>query len=349
MCNAIVLIGCLNHGPTEGTISKSDQAAVLMAIENFAPNFTVMTFDPDEVALQYAKAAGARSVGIVRDAASLTFDVLLLGSGALQHCSDWYAGWWAEQHQAALAFEVLSISRQGQQLNAIRDLGRGNQEVLLLSLPAVLTVSSLAPARYVSHYRRWKAGSVDLPMDDKGYDPDPLAKRAGMWGAVRPRVRLGRQSHVATTVNERLSNVFDISPQADQHCKTAYDTDPAICAQQILRYLIHHDLIAKEWLVDAAEMVRASEVDISSPVDHAAPFLSEHTDANDPVLLPKIARGPRSLTRTETGIARRPRLWMPRGTVSQEFMSGKLLRKPRPLGVSRPRGARGPVPLVSSV
>lgn len=315
---AWVVVGCV-----DGLLHASDRSATTFAVQCFS-HVTVCNPAGDDPALRYALAAGCTSIAGSLD--GCTAPICLMGRGGAGIDGELSAARLAKKQRATLILDVLQIEWAGDELQVIRDLGRGARECYVLSGPAVLMMSEEAqPPRYISHYRQSR---VSVPHE-LGTDSKELPIT---WEPVRLRSKTaGLASKTGGEARSRMFDAFgldDPSPSDTQHVVTG---SAELCAEHLVRFLAHHGFVASSIPADgeptfAKLPTTATDVPSAKPID------------------PRLAAGvrqPRSVSRSTKGLHRRPQRYVRQ----QPFATGKLSRGPRVLSTHRPAGQRGPFAL----
>ncbi|MBI2195347.1 MAG: hypothetical protein HYU36_25480 [Planctomycetes bacterium] len=344
-------------------LPPSDQAAVALALHRLGGRVEAYTPQPDETAWRYALAAGASTASLLADLATPEFDVLLIGRGGTGPWGDLLPADLAERARCALVLDALDVTPIGNELRVVRNLGRGNQEVLHVAGPAVLAVSDDAPRLlYVSRFRRRAVEAARLRTPPSGL-ADPAAADSGPWTPVRPRARTGNlAARTAGPAADRMNALFGLmdaetSSGKEQNVVVA---DARTCAQHLARYLSHHGLVRGGGPVQTPGTAPASPPATPPAASEARPA-GGGPDSLKVSADRRHQRGPRGLespagrdTRRPTalsGPARQPERCpvpvKPAGdtTHTAAVSPAKLSRAPRSLGQAATHRVRGPFPV----
>jgi hypothetical protein len=260
----LVLIASHMESGEPSALRQGDRAAVHWGM-TWAGASCQVRFPPgDSAAWNYTAAVGA--TGAVWDDGPLsTPDLVLIGSGAVDAYGDILAG----------------------------------HLILLVDGPIVLVVSDQAERPpYVSRFRLEMAAR-SLP--ELSATPS-LPTIATQWQPVMPRAP--RATGRTDLDTERRANlVFGIDLRSGNSAgKQVISEEPGVCAQLLLRYLVHHGLISRT-------LPKDSTIPIAGPLqdDRADPIV---TNVKPPTsgLPVAIRRGPRQRGRADCGMVRRPRL-----------------------------------------
>ena len=270
MTRVAVIVGSSSPIPTGGIrrLAWSDRGAVTLAMARFGDD--VVVYGADGEARCYARAAGAKSVGEFADSDNCSFDIALIGRGGCGERGDLMPALLAEQHGAALAYDVVDVDQDAHGFLVTRDLGRGVRDVLLIRDRVVLLIAeSVARGPYVSHYRLNAARAQYGDYDARG-EPPPLN-----WEPVTPRVRLGdHASRVAGRATDRMNALFGLS-EANESAANIIRGSGETCARHLLRYLSRHGLIDRS---PAASLETSTETSATAhpPLDSPDPGVT-HT------------------------------------------------------------------------
>lgn len=326
MNRIVVLIGSKPRASPEGTriLPRSDQAALDLAIRGFEGPVCAWSPRGDETALRYALAAGAASADYLGESNELDFDILLAGSGGIGDGGDLVAAMLAERKGCAMVFEVLEAQLTDRGLRVIRDLGRGDREVLSIRGPAVLVISDeAARGAYVSYYRRQSVDAARLPSPKGVQQGGPETTPA--WQPARPRARtVDLASRTSGAATDRMNALLGMAGGvvADNAQHDPIRADARTCSQHLLRYLAHHGFLEQKMPAALAP---------SGGGEVAADRPAEGMKEGEPAI--ELARGGRARTR-----GRGPRR-----------VSSEAAKEPEETGSREApaRTRRGPVPLRS--
>ncbi len=305
---------------------SADRAAMSLAVRRLSPHPTAWC--SDEASMRYALAVtrDARWLSDERADAAPRFHVAMAGTIDELTLAQAAAGC-----DATLMFDVLDVEPTPEGVRVVRDLRRGATDVCLVVGPVVLAVSDLAVNElYVSRYRRATAPRVPPPRHGTPGASD------GPWQPVRRRTSTaGIGEKTSGSATQRAMATFGIAghddASADHHIVTA---DGATCAQHLLRFLAHHDMIAA---------TPATTIEPVGPADEL-PRPRPRRAVHGPTLAGKLARGPRPLSGASPGVSRRPR---PARTQPDPRITSRHARRPRPVGQATPSAVRGPFPVES--
>ena len=161
-------------------------------------------------------------------------------------CAGLIAGQLGWSHLAGLEHLEIDSDR----LQAIRQLGRGDREIVIARLPAVVRLfdDRLGPP-YISRERIRSVASNRIRREalpvQKQNDANIDVLEVGPLQPVRPRTRLGgaSQNHSARGF-DRLSALMSpaTSPTATPGSSAPSASTPEQMAEEFVRYLIHHQL-----------------------------------------------------------------------------------------------------------
>jgi electron transfer flavoprotein alpha/beta subunit len=339
MTTTLAIIG---SNPADGAnpaeMPLSDRAAIAWALAVDGEALAICAAH-DAAAHEFAIAAGAGRVENADEAGRPTFDLAILGEGALLQLGSVLPGVLAERRGATLVFAAIEMRREGEHLVVVRGAPRGGREVWTINGPAVVVVSPDAPRPgYVSRFRRHRARTSLVDRGVAAADRPPVGSA---WGAVRPRVRWAPQATAQSAADDRLRDAFGesaaIRGSAGQSIVSA---DAATCARHLLRYLAHHGFLPGQ----------REGVSFDEPPSRAPQSMRESQPESQqrPAPLPTapagaLARGPHLAGESPERIARRPRrvdatlpLLVPPAT--------RAHRGPRPAGDSTAAPARRPRP-----
>lgn len=312
MTKISVIIGCV-----DGALIASDRAAVTLAVMRFGNDVVACCPHGEEVAQRYALGAGVRGIVALEECAAT---ICLVGRGGAGTEGDLMAARLAMAHEATLVLDVLDVQTMGDNFRVWRDLGRGAQEVLTLTSPAVLMVADDAPQRmYVSRYRQNRAAITRLDI----VPPQPVS-----WEPARPRAKTADLAgKTRGTAQSRMFNAFGLSDENTSDDNQIVDSDAEACAEHLVRYLAHHGFVERGFA--AAAVTRQKRT---------APLEPTTEVTFTPTIL--HSRAPHPVNGSAHALQRRPRPYQPTARPM-----GKFARGPRPLGQEWPASTRRPFPL----
>lgn len=319
-------------GVAEQQLLPGDRAAVFWGVSLAGGACRVQVPPGDRDALIYATAVTGACEPWHQHPESQP-DLIVIGPGAINRFGDEFAGELADRVSAELLFDVLHVHRERDHWRVVCDAGRGAQDILSVTGPVVLVVSEHARRPpYVSRFRLMQAAeSISTQIDPA---PPGIA-----WQPVTPRARRSSAA-VARDAESRANAAFGIqSGSGGTGEKPIIVGESAVCAQVLLRYLVHHGF---------ATRVREE----TSPGFAAQTALrkQETEKASNPPALPEqvvdaIRRGPRRPGEPVQRMARRPRNASAANACRQRIAPDPLARGPRRLGTKNASGRRGPFPL----
>jgi hypothetical protein len=265
MPRVIVLIASEETPDGLRSMPLSDRAAVALALAS-SPNAAGFYSTDDLTAAEFALAAGITQVEPISEAPA--FALAILGESFIALKGDDFAGRLAEQTSAALIFDVLSCEETSPSVRrVIRDAGRGAREILELTGPAVLVVSSAAsrPA-YVSRYRRQQSRKMLMNSAIQSAISDGIA-----WQPVRLRTRKMIGTTAEAHADQRMDAAFGVETKTES-ANGPIIADPATCARHLVRYLAHHGFLSPMAVdLESATPLRLGEghgpSSISTPVE----------------------------------------------------------------------------------
>ena len=312
------------------SLQPGDRAAVRWGVDLAGDGCEVLFPAGDRTAWTYAAAVGAACVAWderVLPSASL----VLIGPGAIDRYGDELAGRLAEQLRAELLFDGLSLERQHSGWKIVCAAGHGAQDIVHVAGPVVLVVSGqVERPPYVSRWRLQQA-SRRIPTDLLE------THSSTTWQSVTPRPP--RPAGAATAAAElRANSAFGIESQPGRSREQPVIADePAVCAQVLLRYLVHHGFVSRS-VPEIGGSLQAGRKDDRPPAPAAAALSAPVLEA------PREGRrGPRSPGLDPGRLARRPRRLA--SPVAGRTASSPVQRRPRPAGGAC--GQRGPFRLSS--
>lgn len=347
---------------SEITLSRSDRAAVEHALR-IAPQragVSICCPSSNQAVIRYAMAAG---LGQLVSLQQLDVDLVVCGLGGLGLDGELTAARLANQLRAHLVLEVLDSTRKGNRLEVVRQLHRGEKEILLIPLPVVLVMSESATSRsYVSRYRQ-----ASIALTESMHQSN-LTKPGIRWDTVRPRTKTsGLTKKTDGGAQERLCAAFgiaNISPKVMSSDGSEIPVDPEECAVQLVRYLAHYGLIDSINTTDCLELDECLPLELDNqaevPIIHrvvqnqTGPYSPTSQRATGTQLSPDSnRRRPFPVESAQDQICSR-RGRQPRPI--EQFTKGHIpaidranlaryLRRPRSIHQSQPRNQRGPFPL----
>lgn len=324
----VLTIIASDHGSGgERLLPPGDRAAVHWGVTLAGAGCRVQTPQDDQTAILYATAMGA-TCERWRDGLESSVDLILIGPGAISRFGDHVAGQLAEQFSAELLFDGLKVDYVGNGWKVRCDAGHGAQDILHVQGPLVLVVSEQATRPpYVSQHRLAQAARL-APAQFPSSEPIPL------WQPVLPRVPRSAGNSLATA-ESRADTAFGIAVGScgSQEAQIVAEA-PAVCAQVLLRYLVHHGFVSRS----LAEIIPAAAVrTVQKPV-------AATTAVQDREVTEAILRGPRRPTDSATRLARQPRRASANYPAPAQITWSPLQRGPRRPNSTALPGQRGPFP-----
>jgi electron transfer flavoprotein alpha/beta subunit len=229
-------------------VSPLGRSGITAALE--IPGAELVAFalgDGHDAALRHALAAGA-SQAVQLDAAGSVSEWLRVQKPDLV-IADRIAGGIAAQLRWSHLAGLDQLRVENGQLHAIRQLGRGDCEVVTARLPAIVRLQTETPRlRYVSAARIALAASKPIerlePFASTATDAQP---ELGPLQLARPRTKLGMTPTAAPASGmDRISALMGIGRGATtSSVKTPEPTqkNPEQLADEFVRYLAHHHLL----------------------------------------------------------------------------------------------------------
>lgn len=226
-------------------ISVSDRAAVALALD-CGSECVAGHLPGDRWAAEYALAAGMPCAQVVSNEWPNEFDLVFVGGGFLEHVGDAYAAKLAEPCGAVLLFDVLKCTRRSKrEWTLLRDAGRGARDVIAVTGPAVIVVSSSVPCPpYVSRSRRQRARSAASPTSS--LTPHASSRSAIDWQPARPRTRRANTTAANAAADHRMDSAFGVMAASPAAKNEPIVADPLTCARHLVRYLAHHGFLQVE-------------------------------------------------------------------------------------------------------
>ena len=247
-----------------------------------------------EEGLRYALAAGATEAFYLNDPETIDFDIALVGS-----TGDRLAAQLAEGKQCALLLDIIDAGLSAEnELEVVRDLGRGAREVLSVSGPVVLRVSDEAHNRmYVSRFRRQ---SVDSSGFGEIQSPESSSQKTSPWELVKPRARTGNLAErTGGSASSRADDIYGTAEvEQSGSDETLIEASALTAARHLLRFLKHHEFISQD-LTDPAEALPDQE---KEGVDSGPARKSSSRGPRGP----GARRGPRPVTESREATRSRP-------------------------------------------
>lgn len=228
-------------------ISRSSRAAVDLGLRTSIGPVIACCLAEDQVAMRYALAAG---IGQIVGIADLRPGVIFCGLGGGPFSDELFLAKLSTRLHAELILDVLSVQREKNDFQIIRDLGRGLRERLHLRHPVVLGVSDQTPIQnYVSRHRQKSVIIPQVPENEpNAILQSMLENQTADWQPIRQRPKTV-QVAVKTkgSAKSRMEDAFglsslnrksepddDNSQAADQHIISA---NPDMAADHLIRYL----------------------------------------------------------------------------------------------------------------
>jgi len=346
MNRVLVFIGSSARGGWDGILA-SDRAALGLALRQGAGAVRAFCPTADERAMTFALAAGAAEVGSLAEIQPQTFDVALVGHGALDSTLEEpegsLAGRLAEMNRATLVFDVLDVARVAERLIVSRDEGRGRREELVLEGPAVLVISPQARRPpYVSRFRMQAAAQM-LRRANAAFGGSPPP--ADDWQPARPRAKLGSRGNApAAAGGSRMDEAFGLGePAPSGDPEHVLQADPATCARHLLRYLAHHGFVERDDLKSSIDVeVAAPQPAFAAVVPAPDASVANSQASTIPDELASIRRVPRRADEPPERIARQPRRSAAQPAASPP---PSVARRPRSAGQADTSSRRGLRPI----
>jgi electron transfer flavoprotein alpha/beta subunit len=315
------------------SLLPGDRAAAFWGVTLAGADCRVQVPIDDRAAWSFATAVGAtceRSCDRLKSQP----DLVLIGPGAINRFGDEFAGRLAEQASAELLFDVLQVRREADEWRVVCDAGRGGQDILSVLGPLVLVVSENAQRPpYVSRYRLTQSDrSVPIAFQT-------TAPNTG-WKPATPRAPRS-PSTTAANAESRANAAFGIETDSGRsRDQTIVADEPAVCAQVLLRYLLHHGFVARALTESALEVTPQTSRPKDSPITNAAPAVACRRVANG-----AGRRGPRRPEDPVQRMDRRPRSTSETPASRERIVPDRLQRQPRRLDTSNVSIQRGPFPV----
>ena len=149
-------------------------------------------------------------------------------------------------------------------LEASRQLGRGNSEIVSARLPSVARLKTLSiKPPYISRARIQAVSSEAIRCEKlMGVKPQKNIE-LGQLQAARPRTRLGRQAQPTSSRGADRLAALMTQPNCNQPnaTKELFDADhksPEKMADEFVRYLLHHDLLCRPLPLDETKNGRTT-------------------------------------------------------------------------------------------
>lgn len=229
-----------------------------MSVAANVPNARITAFATGtghRESLQHALAAGAtRAVELTTDAgasdqvsiASLATwlrdenpDLVIAGRRAGPIAG--HLGW---SHLAGLERVKIESNR----LRTIRNVGRGDREIVTARLPAIVRLhGELLRPPYISRARIQAVSANKIHQKVLPEDVTSSSIDAGRLQPARTRTRLGEKSQVRSERGmDRLGALMTASGgnSAESKLLEPLDSSPEQMAEEFVRYLVHHQLLA---------------------------------------------------------------------------------------------------------
>ena len=305
---------------TNGILSGSDRAAVERAINLIDgqrdASVAVCCPSGDPQAIRFALAAGASHVVSLSD---LSSGLVLFGIGGTGIGGDLLPAKIASKQSAELILEVLDFQVTNDQVEALRDAGRGEKESLTVALPVVMVMSNKVPThKYISRFRQQSVRLPAIPSAQSPVADTPLFEMT-QWQPLRPRTKtVDLAQKTSGSAQSRMFSTFglaDVKSTGDQADDSSVFTDVDDCVTHLMRYLAHNGFLGP----------------VSEP---------SSLDAHNP----DESQGIWGTTLTRQGSAATPNRAFQRELDHHQQNSPAVTRRPRPYGNSIRPAIRGPFP-----
>jgi hypothetical protein len=318
-------------GQEAGALGQGDRAAVHWGVSLAGQACEALVPPGDAAAWCYATAVGAR-VRPWDERQVVMADLVLIGPGAIDAYGDDLAGRWAERLSTELLFDGLQLERDETTWKIACDAGSGARDVLHVEGGVVIVVSQFAARPpYVSRFRLAQAAR-QIPK------ANPRRDRTSKWQPVTPRPPRPVSAENADA-GRRANAAFGIDFSAPSGSgRKIIAESPAVCAQVLLRYLVHYGFVSRS-LPDVADTPVASR---RSPVE--TEYVS--MPGADSELTGARRRGPR---RGDGALRRRSR--RPRPVSSSPpaaAAADSRSRRPRRVAANEAAPQRSPIRLPSN-
>ena len=315
-------------------LRPGDRAALSEGVSLAGTRCRVFTPADDDFAEVYSRSLGAVWAPWIIPMEP-TCDLTLIGPGAIQLFGDELAGQLAEVSRAELFFDVLALQRVREIWQVTCDAGRGARDIVQVCGPLVVVVSEHAPRpRYVSRYR---LSQVARPVTEvPQVSPSSVA-----WQPVKPRVRRATGAGEGSA-EQRANSAFGIESGSSRTTdRQIVDEEPAVSAQVLLRYLVHHGFVSRS--IPPVDNTAVVEAGLSRAL--AVEPVRVSPSQADAGLARKIARGPRQPTDSVARLARRPHSPPAIASSPGRTIPTRLQRAPRRIDSKTVQNQRGPFPL----
>lgn len=330
---ALVIIATDIANDDSRKLLPGDRAAAFWGVTLAGADCRVQVPDNDRAPLIYANAVGAKNQPWLTRLEPQP-DLVLIGPGAINRLGDAFAGRLAYELSAELLFDALQVRREVDAWRVVCDAGRGAQDIVSVSGPVVLVVSEDAPRPpYVSRFR--------LTLADRSI---PIVVGEAIprisWQPVIPRAprSTGMKDIDAAT---RVNGAFGIQAGVDRpRDAVIVAEEPAVCAQVLLRYLVHHGFISRPLRGPLPGIVSAPSPQDREQVSESAQVVVSDQSSNVTLL-----RGPRRPGDSVQRMNRRPRNVSRPSCRRDRTVRDRLRRKPRRLEAGRDTTERGPFPI----
>lgn len=304
---AVVIASEADAG-TAGRLPAGDRAAVHWGIGLSRDGCCAHCPAADEMAAAYARAAGAR-IAAWDELRTLSWDLAVIGPGAIDRYGDRLAGELAESKEAELLFDVLHVEGGPRSWRVTCNAGCEARDLVTVSGPAVLVVSHRAPrAPYISRYRLTMASVEGVTCVGGEGDPSPPHI---IWGPVTPRGPRAQQP-APVDAQTRGARVFGIggSPEPVRE-RAVIVEEPQTAARLLLRYLAHRGFVSRT-VADAAPLdvpqpLSAARPEVLPPVAAAIELLPVTTASGSGLWPAGLERSPRTAADSPARRGRRPR------------------------------------------
>jgi len=274
-------------------LPRSDRAALSWLISQKNTVNYACCPPHDQTALSFIRGAGIQEV-LSPDA--IPAGLVICGQGGGPFSDELFLAKLAIQLRAEWVLEVLQFAWQGQHLEIVRDLGRGEREKLQLPLSLVLGISSQAAnLKYISRYRR--ATAVPAAKVDSG---SPLIAGSDKpdWQPLRQRPKTSQLAgKIAGSAQARMENAFGIASLAKHQVENSSEPliqgTPQECATHLVRYLAHAGILEPRRFGSISDLPQPPTQQTESLA--AAPALTAPPNVSD-ALPTRFDRRPRLLT-----------------------------------------------------
>ncbi len=326
------------------SVPHSDRTAIALATLKLKGEVTAYSFPGDNAGLRHALAGGAASTQRLESLDEIEFDVMLVGQGGCGALGDLLPATLAENRGGALVLDVLDVepASEAAGLRVTRDMGRGSKEILLVQVPAVLSISPNAQRlTYVSRYRQLSANpEAETRAGSVGF-ADPAEEDISTWELARPRTKTGALTEKTRgTAADRMNALMGATgPPETKDEEHILQADAETCSKQLLRYLAHHGFIEGREMDSHGEEEATPALPVSAPASEGPAIRAAQRKTT--------GRGPRKLGGDSKTSGRRPAPIRGPAPVQEKPEIERQVRKPKAVNGKRTKPSRGPRPLDS--